>query len=74
MGTYARFGAGRRRLDCRWLLRFGAPEHITAIRESLQDYSPGPTPELAKIEATLGLARAAPAHGRQRVRRSRRRR
>ncbi|MDE0239909.1 MAG: betaine--homocysteine S-methyltransferase [bacterium] len=51
-----------------------APEHITAIRESLQDYSPGPAPELADIEAILGLSRAAPAHGRKRVRRSRRHR
>ena len=50
-----------------------APDHVTAIRESLQDYSPGPAPDLADIEAALGLARAAPA-GRQRVRRSRRRR
>ncbi len=52
-----------------------APKHIAAIRESLQDYSQGERPDLAVIEATLGLARAGPAPGeRRRVRRSRRRR
>ncbi len=52
-----------------------APQHIAAIRASLEDYSPGPTPELADIEAVLGLARgAAPSPDNQRVRRSRRRR
>lgn len=71
MGTYARLAR-----DAGASIVGGccgsAPEHITAIRESLEDYSPGPAPELADIEAILGLARAAPAHGRQRVRRSRR--
>ena len=51
-----------------------APDHIAAIRDSLRDYSPGPAPELADIEAVLGLARVAPAHGRRRISRSRRRR
>lgn len=73
MGTYARLAR-----DAGASIIGGccgsAPEHITAIRESLEDYSPGPAPELADIEGILGLARAAPAHGRQRIRRSRRRR
>ncbi len=49
-----------------------APEHIVAIRESLEDYAPGPRPELADIEAELGLARVKPGEGRRRIRRSRR--
>ena len=51
-----------------------APQHIAAIRASLDGYSPGPAPSLEDIEAALGLSRAAPTPDKQRIRRSRRRR
>lgn len=48
------------------------PEHIAALVEALADHVPGPCPDLAGIEAALGLQRVAPKPGGPRQRHSRR--
>ena len=50
------------------------PAHVAAMAEALDGYRPAARPDLARIEAELGLVRpAAASAARPRVRRSRRR-